>query len=159
MAQIAGNLTDDPYPGQIWIESVDQDNLKVFACDGVALMLAKIPATHSLSVGQVASLLAKDHKKKPPKGSCGQPQLFDLTPWDESEPPIDLDRLKPIMQGVSSRSPVDPARLSSFFKAFSAFCRRVDVKVLPRATFVRCPQPEFQGEVRGLLANLYVRKP
>lgn len=158
LAQVAGKDKDRVKLNSIWVEAVDAGTLKLFATDGVALLIAKVPSAHSLEPGRFYSIDPADHRKKPALRDCNKPQLQQLKLWEGENEPVDLHQIKPMLAGPETRAPFDPERASKFFKAVSAVCQRVDARLGRKATFVRCPHPNFEGEVRGVLANLSIRK-
>jgi hypothetical protein len=157
LAQVAGRDMDQMPRGRIWVEAVDSDTLKLFATDGCGLLIAKLRATHTLPAGHFGWLPPAGHLKKPALRECNTPSLVELQDWG-TDPVLPLARIQTMLAGRPARGALDPRRAAAFLKATSAICQRVDVRVLKNATFVRCPHPEFQGEVRGVLANLDVQK-
>lgn len=158
MAQVAGKDMDRCPLGRIWVQAADPGHLRLTATDGVALLVAKVPSTHGLGAGQVGWLNPADFLKKPAISHCNAPGLVELEAWEGGADFLQLSRVKPMLAGPETRAPFDPARAARFFKAVSAVAQRVDARLFKKATFVRCPHPEFPGEVRGVLANLAIKK-
>lgn len=156
MSMVAGK--GDPPKGQIWVEVVDENTLRLAATDGVLMLLAKIPTTHSRK-GGVYRLSPEDFKKKPAQSQrahqvlCAPERWADVMPFD-----LKLVQTRCELDSPPAKASLDPERAAKFFKAVSVICSRVDLTTFGKATYLSCPHPDFDGEVRALISNLYVHK-
>ena len=157
LAQVAGE--EKAKTGEIWVRVPDSDHLKLLATDGVALLTATVPSTHTCPVGETFMISAADHKKKPSAKACSEQQLLELRAWKRVKPPFDFKKLERRLSGDITAANLDPIRAAAFFKAVSSICQRVELKSLAESVFFQCPHPIFEGEVRGAIANLAVMSP
>jgi hypothetical protein len=154
LAQVAG--AGDPPKGSIWVTAPDIDHLKLIATDGVAMLIAKLPATHTLRDGAYR-IQASAHTKKPALRECNAPALVSLDYWGESLP-FNPDKASTRLQGQPTQALLDPERAARFFKAAAAIGRRVELTSLKEAVFFRCQHLEMDADVRGLIANLEIKR-
>ena len=158
LAQLTEPKSDNPKVRWIWVEAVDADHLRLSATCGTAILVAKLPATHTLKEGAYV-LDPRDHSKKPAAKDCNSPKLVQPQRHGDGIPfnVANIAKGMEIDQGMATAM-VSPELTARFFKAAAAVCKRVDLSTHAKAVFLRCPNPEFTGEVRGMLANLYVHQ-
>jgi hypothetical protein len=153
LAQVAG--AGDPPKGSIWVTAPDADHLKLIATDGIAMLIAKLPATHTLKDGAYRISTA-DHSKKPAASACSKPALVSVDYWGERLP-FDPTKATTRLQGEPTQALLDPARAARFFKAAAAIGQRVELTSLQDSVFFRFQHLEFDADVRGLIANLELK--
>ena len=153
LAMVAGK--GDPPNGRIWVRADGSDELRLTALDGVSLMTARHFTAHSLEPG-VWTVDPANHSKKPGLSKTNTPSLYRLEWWGESLP-FDTAKVRDMMAGEPTEASVAPERAARFFKAAAAICGRVEFVTLEKAITYRCLNTGFDGEVRGVLANLAVK--
>jgi hypothetical protein len=144
--------TDHAHLRGIWLTAPDVDHLRVFATDGVAMLIATVQATF-VGFDGVCRIDPAEHTKKPSITARSSLKLYSLAPAG--------DRLPFSTEGVKAMagSPradyalVDPVRMAKVSKALAELGNGVEVYALEQATVFKLVNPYFQADIRAVLAN------